>query len=206
MKIITSWILLFFIFLNGCNKINKEILRISFYNTLPSLIWQSDQPICKIKNKNEVRIFNGIIEDKIIESFYNKGNDVLTLSKECEADAVFLTASDLLNIKSDNLKTLSDKYPLVLTNIYLSNNTEYKFKKYFQKEVNKKSILIASVIVNLKDPSSASYINGYRIENPLYELNRILSHKADFKIIILNKYNEEKINFKKEKKLHFLIL
>ena len=188
----------------GCAEINDKLIEISFYNNPAFIIWNNKDPLCYIKNTNEIRIFNGIIENKIIENIYNKGNDVLTLSRECNADAVFFRIDDLLNIPPNILKSLSENYPIILSNIYFAKNPTYQFKKYLKKELNNKSILIASLIMDLKEPLKATYIkSGYRIENPTYELNRILSHKADFKIVIINRYDKDKTSFKEEKKFFY---
>ena len=195
--------ILILIFIWGCHS-GKEILRVSFYNKPASLIWNENKDInlCSKKTKNEVVIYNGIIKPQIVENLYNKGVDVLTLSKECEVDAVLIDYNDLINISPNTLENYSKKYNIVSANIYDNKSTKYFLKKLIKKDINQKTILLTSVIANLSQPLSQSHINGYHIENPIYELNKILfNEKATLKIVVINRYGDKTDNFKDEKKL-----
>jgi len=196
------WFLLLFIFSFGCNNLDKEITKISLYHKPAKFLWEDKNSIlCETKNKNEIRIFNGIIESNIVENIYNKGVDVLTFSNECNADAIFLTKDDLISIKPDILKLYGEKYPIISANIYLTKDPKYQFKKYIKKEIDAKTILFTSVILNPEKLLAGDYLKSYRIENPIYELNKIFLQKADFRIVVINVYNKNETTLKEEKKI-----
>jgi hypothetical protein len=199
---ISKAILLSLMIFTGCHNIEHKIFTLSIYNRPVSMIWETNNyaDYCYKKGETEIRIFNGIIEPPIVESLYNRGMDVLSLSKECDVDSISLTYNDLANISPDILKNYLENYNIISANIYDTKNTKYQFKKFIKRKINEKNILFTSAIINLSQPTSANYTKGYRIENPIYELNRILRENANFRIVLLNRYQDTILDSKQEYK------
>ncbi|MBP7795297.1 MAG: hypothetical protein KA059_00780 [Elusimicrobiales bacterium] len=184
---------LFFILLlisTGCTT-KKPEFAISLYKDVAYSIWQDRdyQYYCSKKSDKKINILFPLISNPdVVENIYNRGNDVIAFAKGCSIDAISITRNDLIEIKTNYLSQYIKANPFIIaTNVYDKFNKNFFAKKYLTFEINKKKILLLSVISDSSSPDMAFYISGYRIENPVYEINRVNANiKSDTEVVILH--------------------
>ncbi|MEF3279946.1 MAG: 5'-nucleotidase C-terminal domain-containing protein [Elusimicrobiota bacterium] len=191
------------LFLFSCANKNPEF-KIFIYNDFARNVWslRNYNDYCGEKGANQISLtFPLISPQEIPENEYNKGNDILSFAKDCSINIVSLTNTDLEKLPPQIISNYFKKNSSILaTNIYNKHNSKSFFaKKNLISNINNKKLSLFSIIANSTDPAIAFYISDYRIENPLYEINKINSSTSyDIAIIILHSNlkgkNEEELN------------
>ncbi|MCX7641102.1 MAG: hypothetical protein N2Z20_00510 [Elusimicrobiales bacterium] len=167
------FILLFFLLLISCNS-KKQEWEIVWINDLPKLIWEEKNIPCYSSQKKDRWVITSPIISlkKIPHNVYHNGLDTVLISSYCFYDAILLSENDL-DIEYRKLIEFHSIFPnIIATNVYIKYNMK-GFNKYYIKEIAGKKNVIYSVIVDSTSPLKSFYLNDYRIENPLFEINRL---------------------------------
>ncbi|MCX7905552.1 MAG: hypothetical protein N2446_02495 [Elusimicrobiales bacterium] len=181
------FLILIFLILNSCN-FRKEELELIWIENIPKLFWEEEEklPCCLASKSNRLIFTTSLIsQERIPQNIYHYGLDTILISSYCFYNAVLLSQYDF-NIESTKLMEYYRKYPnLIATNVYVKYNMN-GFTKYYTKEIFGKKKVIYSIVANSDSPSSSFYINDYRIENPIYEINKLNNKlKPDNYIVFL---------------------
>lgn len=183
MRFLTLFLLLL---LTSCHSSKKE-WEIVWVWEPSNLLWEEKSIPCFKDIKKDAWVLTTPIlsEKRIPHNIYHYGLDTIMISSSCYYDAILLSANDLL-IDSKKLTSYVSEYSKILaTNIYIKFNMK-GFEKYIIKEALGNRIAIYSIIADDNNPTKAFHINDYRIENPLFEINRLNSKiKPDKYIIFL---------------------
>lgn len=172
-------------------NLSKTLISINIYSTLPENIWilNDYKSLCKTDSDN-LKIIRNIINPDIIENKHTKGREIIELAKACNFNMVTFSAEDLEYLKIPAVRKYIKIFPdIILTNVYSKFDNDLPVKKYYLNS----NYLITSVIINPLEPESPFYISDYRIENPLYEINKIFNrfkNRKIKKIVILNIKND----------------
>lgn len=170
----------------------KEEWKLSLIPDPAYLLWKKEKLPCfkNIKKDSLVVGVSILSERRIPQNIYHYGLDTITISSACYYDAILLSINDL-TIDSKKMVSYTARYSNILaSNIYVKFNMK-SFERYILKEFSGRKLALYSVIADNKDPTRAFYLGDYRIENPLFEINRInLKIKPDRYILILHTKNQ----------------
>ncbi|MGC8867486.1 MAG: 5'-nucleotidase C-terminal domain-containing protein, partial [Elusimicrobiales bacterium] len=111
--------------------------------------------------------------------------DSITVSSACNYDGILFSVSDM-DISAEKISEYIKYFPeIIASNLYIKSNMK-ALKKYILKNINSKRIAIYSVISDPTSPTKSFYYTNLRIENPVFEINRLNYQLKPDKYILIH--------------------
>jgi len=172
----------------------KEGVSIYLTSDLSSLFWEHDESVYSLREKISSDP-NPKITIEIGDFFSPKHPENILDSWDASIKAASIFGVDAISANKfffdiKNSKLPADHLSIVLSsNAYLKNRKKFSPTRLYCKNGKTKICVMSVYIQDLLNPEKHTYIKEYRLENPLYEINRNMKEsKAEeaFSILIIN--------------------
>ncbi|PIS47459.1 MAG: hypothetical protein COT17_03475 [Elusimicrobia bacterium CG08_land_8_20_14_0_20_51_18] len=202
----------------SCQK--KEGFSIYVASGFHKLVWDSgEKDLLLFKSLRDSqdpdKIFldaGGSFSQNHIENRYTAGADTAEALKAFGMDAVVVD-SDALKLPPKELAAVIEKLDgkALSSNVYWKNGkTPEKLKRHLIISAGKTRVgLVATILKDPEKPDKQSYDHAYKIENPIYEINRNIEkikRDCDLKVLVLNSGFEDLKTLKKHLETAFSLM
>lgn len=197
LSIIASFIII------SCNT-KKYDYSIIWTENISSSFWENKKfPCFNNKRQKSIILTSSIISNpRNPYNIYHYGYDTVILSSICNYDAISLSPIDLTLSFKKIMDYMKNHDNLLATNVYIKFNMK-SFKKYIDKDISGKKLLVYSIITDDSNPLKSFHEGDYRVENPSYEINKLNSNiKPNQYLLIIR----SKKQFNKRDKNYFKTL
>ncbi len=193
-----------------CGCAEKSGISIYLINDFNSALWDENGKIYSLLNeiKNDPSPKIVLETGDFFSPYYPENSDDKHLSA---VKAAKLSGIDAVCASIDILKTERSDIASEADALILSSNAYLKNKKSFSplRDVCGSSGKICAIAVHITDiqqPEKASYTKDYRIENPVYEINKAMRKLANKKVFKILFASMKGVEGKKDKKKLFPFL
>lgn len=183
--------LLFLFFLHACAR--KGELSVYLINDFNSLLWDENAKVYslfnKIKNDPSPKIIletGDFFSPYYPENLQDKHLSAIKAAKLLGVDAI-CASIDILKTERNDIASQADDL-ILSSNAYLKSKKKFSPLRYIC-DSSDKICAMAVHIPDISHPDKAAYTKDYRIENPLYEINKTMdkiSAKNVFKVLFMS--------------------
>ncbi|GAB4030201.1 MAG: hypothetical protein Fur0012_05790 [Elusimicrobiota bacterium] len=199
-------LLLIYAFLLFSCSSRKDGLSVYLTSDINSLIWDHGEGIYSLRekidsdtNKKIILETGDFFSPRHPENAIDSWNSAIKAAKLFGIDGI-CAENSLLKIENSSLPREATGM-LLASNAYLKSRKEFNPMRIVCSSPDSSICAVSVYVPDISNPEKPAYIKDYRIENPLYEINKNLSRIKDKKNFSLLSLIVKDFNGKKSRKI-----